>query len=890
MLKRRTTKESGVELQETEGSNRGKIGSASESTPLESWKRNLVIGHSQSVGVAYPADPTLSKNSYEVLRNEGLGILSNDNHGRESLSKNNNDLLSKPPSGPPPSLPSSPCFSPQKSLQLPPFNATPPPLPPRTSTIKLPTTFLPQVASIVVESSTSPSIHALATKSNDHEGTSASCSSGNSTVYARGRGHAKTNSLDRGLSLAKCLKTGPFPPPVSKSNSLKREYSTGGADSSSFISLVGCEEDIRNQDARRVVDEIICSALKNDTLKYGDQGLTPPTFGDVGLSAVDEISFASLSASTAKSDAKEAEEHRVLGETSSGISGVSKGLKDSESSLGEGPVKIRKQALQEPSKLYYGRNNPISRDLERGNQDESDQEDTDSENLPSTISNIGRVAHFVRERGTLASGILRGAVIKAKNVVSLSGATSEFPEEDDENGSGSEYDEGESIPIVRPRSAKKGPFDFDDTRIVQELNNEHTGGVWCMKFSVCGRLLATAGQDSIVRVWVLREYLSYFNSLREKYNIHCKQSSGEPVGDGIAKTSIQSIDNDPWLPNRVDSVTSMCSPDDNLESDSCTVMAAKPLCIFRGHTADVLDLSWSRCYFLLSSGMDSTVRLWHLSRSECLGCFLHTDFVTCVAFLPTDGRYFLAATLDGKLRFWNIPDKKVVLINEIEETKLVTAMTFVKNGKFAVVGTVDGRCIFYSTDQLKYFTTIDVPSSRKNPHKRKVMGLSVHGDKLLVTSDDSRIRMYDLRDMALTCIFKGAVHDNARIQAAFSPDGKHIVCGSEDNNIYVWSTTEPNSSLPIRKGRSDAWQRIHCHSTCVIITIFAPRPSFFLSFLEHHSASEERKFEKSVHVESHRQAQGDVIISADLQGSIKILVNCTGVKTSSSNFTSTGTI
>lgn len=34
----------------------------------------------------------------------------------------------------------------------------------------------------------------------------------------------------------------------------------------------------------------------------------------------------------------------------------------------------------------------------------------------------------------------------------------------------------------------------------------------------------------------------------------------------------------------------------------------------QGHTADVLDLSWSKNYFVLSSGMDRTVKLWHLSR------------------------------------------------------------------------------------------------------------------------------------------------------------------------------------------------------------------------------------------------------------------------------------
>ena len=54
----------------------------------------------------------------------------------------------------------------------------------------------------------------------------------------------------------------------------------------------------------------------------------------------------------------------------------------------------------------------------------------------------------------------------------------------------------------------------------------------------------------------------------------------------------------------------------------------------QGHTADIMDVSLSKNYFILSSGMDRTVKLWHLSRSECLCCFQHVDIVTCVAFLP----------------------------------------------------------------------------------------------------------------------------------------------------------------------------------------------------------------------------------------------------------------
>lgn len=55
--------------------------------------------------------------------------------------------------------------------------------------------------------------------------------------------------------------------------------------------------------------------------------------------------------------------------------------------------------------------------------------------------------------------------------------------------------------------------------------------------------------------------------------------------------------------------------------------------------------------------------------------------------------------MDGKLRLWNIPDKKVALWNEVDgQTRLITAANFCQNGKYAVIGTYDGRCIFYDTE------------------------------------------------------------------------------------------------------------------------------------------------------------------------------------------------
>lgn len=50
-----------------------------------------------------------------------------------------------------------------------------------------------------------------------------------------------------------------------------------------------------------------------------------------------------------------------------------------------------------------------------------------------------------------------------------------------------------------------------------------------------------------------------------------------------------------------------------------------------------------------------------------------------------DDRYFISGSIDGKIRLWHIPEKKVALWNEVEQ-KFITAMCFLKNSKFIACG------------------------------------------------------------------------------------------------------------------------------------------------------------------------------------------------------------
>ncbi|XP_061595633.1 WD repeat-containing protein 44 [Cololabis saira] len=473
---------------------------------------------------------------------------------------------------------------------------------------------------------------------------------------------------------------------------------------------------------------------------------------------------------------------------------------------------------------------------------------------------VKKAKHFAEEYG-------EKAVNKVKSV------RDEVFHTDQDDPSSSD-DEG--MPYTRPAKFKaahsfKGPFDFDQIKVVQDLSGEHMGAVWTMKFSHCGRLLATAGQDNIVRIWVLKTAFDYFNNMRLKYNTEGRVSPS-PSQESLCSSK---SDTDPGA---------SCIPEDPDTEDKNAPFRPVPFCKYKGHTADLLDLSWSKNFFLLSSSMDKTVRLWHISRRECLCCFQHIDFVTAIAFHPRDDRYFLSGSLDGKLRLWNIPDKKVALWNEVDgQTRLITAANFCQNGKYAVIGTYDGRCIFYDTERLKYHTQIHVRSTRgRNKVGRKITGIEpLPGEnKILVTSNDSRIRLYDLRDLSLSMKYKGYVNSSSQIKASFSHDYSFIVSGSEDRYVYIWSTYHDLSKFTsVRRDRNDFWEGIKAHNAVVTSAVFAPNPGLIVP--QESGAEKPEADRKSLDsTDSETIPSGalktdhtEVLLSADFTGAIKVFIN-----------------
>ncbi len=108
--------------------------------------------------------------------------------------------------------------------------------------------------------------------------------------------------------------------------------------------------------------------------------------------------------------------------------------------------------------------------------------------------------------------------------------------------------------------------------------------------------------------------------------------------------------------------------------------------------------------------------------------------MSAISFHPKDDRYFISACLDGKLRLWSMAEKKVVLWNELNSHQqsassgrnFITALSFCQSGKTIAVGTFDGKCVLYHTEHLKYYSLINVRSTKgRNSHGSKITGIEV---------------------------------------------------------------------------------------------------------------------------------------------------------------------
>ncbi|EES05484.2 WD repeat-containing protein 44 isoform X2 [Sorghum bicolor] len=390
-------------------------------------------------------------------------------------------------------------------------------------------------------------------------------------------------------------------------------------------------------------------------------------------------------------------------------------------------------------------------------------------------------------------------------------------------------DSQDSIPRHGPARVKvrqygKSYKELSGLFMTQQIQ-AHNGSIWTIKFSPDGRYLASAGEDCIIHVWEVLEFERAGKEREVKENGVCNplvamvcNESSETMASSAAPTGSH------WekkMRAKVLHSGGSVSSDRLMVPEYVFALSEKPVITFAGHSEDVLDLSWSKSQYLLSSSMDKTVRLWHMSSTYCLKTFSHTDYVTCVQFNPVDDRYFISGSLDEKVRIWSIPNREIVDWVDLHE--MVTAACYTPDGKGALVGSHKGSCHLYDTsdDMLCYKTQIDLQNKRRKSSQKKITGFQfVPGDSsvVIITSADSRIRVLD--GFELVHRFKGFRNTSSQISACLTGNGRYIISASEDSHVYVWRNND--GLKPSRKkgivSVTNTHEHFHCESVTVAVT------------------------------------------------------------------------
>lgn len=337
--------------------------------------------------------------------------------------------------------------------------------------------------------------------------------------------------------------------------------------------------------------------------------------------------------------------------------------------------------------------------------------------------------------------------------------------------------------------------DTEDDRLEDEsfinndedlLHDEELGGdirreIFVMEFSEDGKYLAAAGRDAVIRVWKV---------------------ISSPLGR-MEFNQLEKVSGPPPRSNKRDYVF-----------DPAPVFHRQPIREFRGHSSNILSLAWSKNNFLITGSMDRTARLWHVDRDLCLQVFPHEDFVTAVKFHPHDDRFFLSGSLDNEVRLWSILENSVAYNKHLGDDVLITALEFAPDGLHCFVGGFNGALFILETKGLFSVFQVEIKErsivhsfNSSNKNGNKITGIKVFNNPLfeegrgknaiekyavLVTTNDSKIRMITVAQKKLITRFRGLTNNSSSIVADSTEDQKYIISGSEDHYCYVW---ENNNSI-----------------------------------------------------------------------------------------------
>ncbi|GAA5064437.1 WD40 repeat protein/transcriptional regulator with XRE-family HTH domain [Thermocatellispora tengchongensis] len=301
----------------------------------------------------------------------------------------------------------------------------------------------------------------------------------------------------------------------------------------------------------------------------------------------------------------------------------------------------------------------------------------------------------------------------------------------------------------------------------------HTGAVYATAFAPGGGLMATAGDEGVVRLW-------------DTADPHRPRPlAAVPAHEGGALTAAFDPGGRTLATAGVDQVIRLW--------DVTDPRRPAPLGVLRGHAGTVRHVAFrADGRVLASASYDRTARLWDVAdprapRPLAVGRG-SGDGLSAVAFSP-DGRTLVTTAADRVTRVWDVADPRRPRAAATlgGHTAPVLSAAFSPDGRVFATGAFDNTIRLWDAGTRKTLAVLE-------GHANGVVALAFSPDGRTLASGgyDLTTRLWDLSVPAagrVPLTLDG--HGDIVYAVAFSPDGRTLASGSKDTTARLWDLSAP---------------------------------------------------------------------------------------------------